>query len=124
MAAGFSVLSILLSWFWFHETLPEEKRGKGTQKSPFTLVAMLQASRKPYIGLLLILLFTQQIIFDGFQQMLALFTLGRLGLNASGNSIIFVFVGLIIAIMHGSKFRSAEQVKQERVQPLNNCVIY
>ena len=33
--------------------------------------------------------------------MLALFTLGRLGLNASGNSIIFVFVGLIIAIMHG-----------------------
>lgn len=56
--------------------------------------------------------------------MLALFTLGRLGLNASGNSIIFVFVGLIIAIMQGSKFRSAEQVKQERVQPLNNCAIY
>jgi hypothetical protein len=59
VAAGFSVLSILLSWFWFHETLPKEKRGKGTQKSPFTLVAMLQALRKPYIGLLLILLFTQ-----------------------------------------------------------------
>jgi DHA1 family tetracycline resistance protein-like MFS transporter len=101
VAAGFSALSILLSWFWFHETLPEKKRGKGTQKSPFTLVAMLQALRKPYIGQLLILIFTQQIIFGGFQQMLALFTLSRLGLNASGNSIIFVFVGLIIVIMQG-----------------------
>jgi len=29
-----------------------------------------------------------------------------------------------MVIMHGSKFRSAEQVKQERVQPLNNCAIY
>jgi len=34
--------------------------------------------------------------------MLALFTLGRLELNASGNSIIFVFVGLIIVIMQGA----------------------
>jgi len=102
VAAGFSALSILLSWFWLHETLPEEKRGKGSQKSPFTLVAMLQALRKPYIGQLLILIFTQQIIFGGFQQMLALFTLSRLGLNASGNSIIFVFVGFIIVIMQGA----------------------
>jgi DHA1 family tetracycline resistance protein-like MFS transporter len=101
VAAGFSALSILLSWFLFHESLPEEKRGKGTQKPSFTLVAMLQALRRPYIGVLLILIFSQQIVFGGFQQMLALFTLGRLGLNASGNSIIFVFVGLIIVIMQG-----------------------
>jgi hypothetical protein len=27
VAAAFSLISILLTWFWFEETLPEERRG-------------------------------------------------------------------------------------------------
>ncbi len=56
---------------------------------------------RPLIGFLLILMFTQQIAFGGFEQMLSLFTLNRLGLNASGNSVIFVFVGIIVVAVQG-----------------------
>ncbi len=102
VAAGFSFISILLTWFWFHETLPAEQRGQAkSQKSSFSFSAMLDALRNPAVGLLLVLMFAQQISFGGFEQLLALFTLDRLGLNASGNSVIFVFVGVIVVAVQG-----------------------
>jgi DHA1 family tetracycline resistance protein-like MFS transporter len=102
VAAGFSLLSVLLTTFWFEETLPKTQRGgQSSKKSAFTLNAMLAALRHPAVGLLLVLMFTQQIAFGGFEQFLALFTLNRMGLNASGNSIIFVFVGIIVVAVQG-----------------------
>jgi DHA1 family tetracycline resistance protein-like MFS transporter len=100
-AAGFSLLSILLTWFWFEETLPAEKRGQAGKKASFTPAAMFEALRHPQVGLLLVLIFAQQIAFGGFEQLLSLFTLSRLGLNASGNAIIFVFVGIIVVMVQG-----------------------
>lgn len=101
VAAAFSFLSILLTWFWFEETLPEELRGATKRQPAFTLSAMLKALKNPAVGLLLVLMFSQQIAFGGFEQLLALFTLNRLGLNASGNAGIFVFVGIIVVAVQG-----------------------
>jgi DHA1 family tetracycline resistance protein-like MFS transporter len=102
VAAGFSALSILLTWFWLDETLPIERRGGAiARKSPLSLSSMFQALRRPEIGLLLALIFAQQIAFGGFEQLLALFTLNRMGLNASGNAVIFVFVGVLVVTVQG-----------------------
>jgi DHA1 family tetracycline resistance protein-like MFS transporter len=46
-------------------------------------------------------MFFQQVAFGGFEQLLALFTLSRLGLNASGNAVIFIFVGIIVVLVQG-----------------------
>ncbi len=101
IAAAFSLTSILLTTFLFKETLPEEKRGDNATRTNRGFGAMAEALRNPAIGLLLILIFAQQIAFGGFEQLLALFTLGRLGLNAIGNTAIFIFVGLIIVAVQG-----------------------
>ncbi|UCH59511.1 MAG: MFS transporter [Anaerolineales bacterium] len=100
-AAIFSLLSILLTWFWLQETLPPEQRGQATEKAGFSSRTLFQELRHPAVGLLLALMFAQQIAFGGLEQLLALFTLNRLGLNASGNAIIFVFVGLIVVVVQG-----------------------
>jgi DHA1 family tetracycline resistance protein-like MFS transporter len=101
VAAGFSALSILLTSLWFHETLPQEKRGEVDSSSAFSFSAMYKALQNPSVGILLTLMFAQQIAFGGFEQLLALFTLDRLGLNASGNAVIFVFVGIIVVAVQG-----------------------
>lgn len=62
---------------------------------------MFRALAHPAVGLLLLLMFAQQVAFGGFEQLLALFTLNRLGLNASGNAAVFVFAGLIIVAVQG-----------------------
>jgi len=101
VAAGFSALSIALTWVWLPETLPAEKRGTGSNRPGLDLGAMLRAVSHPQIGLLLVLIFAQQIAFGGFEQLLSLFTLSRLGLNGSGNAVIFVFVGVILVAVQG-----------------------
>ncbi len=100
-AAFFSLLSILLTAFWFKETLPEEDRGQNKNQKAFSLRALYEGLRHPTVGFLLILMFTQQLVFGGFEQLLALFTLERLGFNASGNAVLFVFLGLIVVGVQG-----------------------
>ena len=101
VAAGFSAISILLTWFLLDETLPLERRGAALGKAFVSLEVMLAALRRSDVGLLLGLMFAQQIAFGGFEQLLALFTLNRMGLNASGNAIIFVFVGVWVVAVQG-----------------------
>lgn len=106
LAAGFSLLSIVLTAVWFKETLPEDQRGTGEattgQNNPLRMLGKIGAGlRNPLIGGLLLLMFMQQLVFGGFENLLALFTLNRLGLNAAGNAVIFVFVGVILVFVQG-----------------------
>jgi len=101
VAAGFSLLSILLTSTWFKETLTPEKRSQISEKVSLSLGALVTAVKHPAVGILLVLMFAQQLAFGGFEQILALFTLNRLGLNASGNAVVFVFVGVIVVAVQG-----------------------
>jgi MFS family permease len=57
--------------------------------------------RNPLIGALLALMFLQTLVFGGFESLLALFSLSRLGMNASGNALLFLFVGVILVLVQG-----------------------
>lgn len=101
VAAAFSALSIGLTSSWFKETLPAEKRGQSAPRASLSFGAMLQALRHPLVGFLLVLMFAQQLIFGGFEQLLSLFTLNRLGLDARGNAFLFVILGVIVVVVQG-----------------------
>jgi len=103
VAAFFSAVSILLTWFLLKEThkTPGEERSASTAASSGGLQGFVKAFSIPGVALLLVLIFAQQIAFGGFEQILSLFTLNRLGLNASGNAVIFVFVGVVVVLVQG-----------------------
>ncbi len=99
-AAFFSVASIILSWFMLEET--HKTPGDSiSSEDLFSLKGFARAIGYPGMALLLALGFAQQIAFGGFEQLLSLFTLNRLGLNASGNAVIFVFVGIVVVLVQG-----------------------
>ncbi len=103
IAAGFSFLSIMLTTFWFKETLPETEQGKAKQAQPRT--GLFQniglALQNPLISALLITMFFQQLVFGGFEQLFPLFTLARLGMDGSGNALLFIFIGVIVVLIQG-----------------------
>lgn len=101
VAAGFSLLSMALTWLWLDETLPPEKRGHNIEKKALSLAVMFTALHRPVVGLLLALMFMQQFAFGTLQQLLALFTLTRLGMGASSNAALFVFVGILVVVVQG-----------------------
>jgi len=100
-AAAFSLTSILLTTFWFHETLSSDANGAAARKRTFTIRAMFEALGRPTIGLLLVMMFFYQIAFGGYEQLFSLFTLTRLGMDARDTSGLFVLAGLFIVVVQG-----------------------
>jgi len=103
MASGFAFISILLTVFVFQETLPPEKRGQPgrQQRGLLAFGRMWEGLRKPAIGILFLIIFLQQVIFGAFQSMFSPFTLTRLGLNSVGNTVLFVYIGVLLAATQG-----------------------
>jgi DHA1 family tetracycline resistance protein-like MFS transporter len=97
-AAFFSLASIVLTFFW----LPETRRVGETpiaHKSPFSFQTMFHALGRPAVGILLILMFAQQLAFGGYEQMFSLFALNRLGMGARDTSGLFALAGLFIIVV-------------------------
>lgn len=103
VASGFAFLSIMLTTFVFKETLPPEKRGQtsASRRGGLALGGMLDGLRNPVLGILFSLVFLQQLVFSAFQTMFAPFTLNRLGLNSVGNTIFFIYFGVVSVIVQG-----------------------
>jgi DHA1 family tetracycline resistance protein-like MFS transporter len=93
VAALCSLISILLTIFVFRETLPPERRHISNRRQFFPSLHILRNSS---VNSLLMLMFAQQLVFFGFESLLGLFTLSRLGLLGQGNALIFVVVGITL----------------------------
>jgi MFS family permease len=94
-AAVYSFISIIITMTMFDETLPVEKRGHGNPRNVSPLMMFSYISR-PVVGLLLVLMFSQQVIFFGYESLLGLFTLTQLGFLGQGNALIFLIIGVIL----------------------------
>ncbi len=99
-AAFFSLVSLMLTFFWLPETRNPQKETTRA-RAPFSFQAMFQSINRPTIGILLILMFAQQLAFGGYEQMFSLFALNRLGMGARDTSGLFVLAGLFIVAIQG-----------------------
>ncbi len=97
-AAIYSFASVLLTAFLFKETRPPQLRGRGERLwlSPMLVLRYLQM---PALGILLLLMFAQQLIFFGYESLLGLFTLTRLGFLGRGNAVLFLLIGVILVMV-------------------------
>ena len=100
-AAFFSLTSILMTTFWFHETHHDDSPASSSRRPPFSLGAMRQALNRPVIGFLLLIMFFYQIAFGGYEQLFSLFTLTRLGMDATSTAGLFALAGIFIVIVQG-----------------------
>lgn len=96
-AAGYSFISIVLTWLVFEETLPAERRK--SQQSRFNPAGLFGLLAKTNVSPLIFVMFMQQLIFFGFETLLGLFVLSRLGLLGQANAIIFIIIGITLVIV-------------------------
>lgn len=102
IAAGFSLVSIILTSVWFKETHSEEARKLQQKSNTGSLLSKIYSTlTNPLLSILMILIFIYRFVFGGFEQLLPLFTLVRLGLDGVGNAALFIFVGIILVIVQG-----------------------
>lgn len=113
-AAFFSLTSILLTTFWFRETITENVDPAAAHQRPFSFQAMRQAFNHPAIGFLLLVMFFYQVAFGGYEQLFSLFTLTRLGMDARDTSGLFVLAGLFIIVVQGGLIGRWSRQKGDR----------
>lgn len=94
-AAIYSFVSILITAFVFKETHPPAKRGPG-KRLWLRPAILFRYPPRPGLGILLLLMFAQQVIFFGYESLLGLFTLTRLGFLGRGNAVLFLVIGIIL----------------------------
>lgn len=112
-AAVFSLASILLTTFWFRETIHPDSMAVG-RKPSFTFGAMRQALNRPTIGFLLVVMFFYQLAFGGYEQLFSLFTLTRLGMGAYDTAGLFSLAGIFIVIVQGGLIGRWSRQKGDR----------
>jgi len=113
-AAFFSLLSILLTTFWFHETHQADSPSIRSLRSPFSFEKMIEALRRPAVGILLLIMFFYQVAFGGYEQLFSLFTLTQLGTTITETSILFAFAGVFIIIVQAGLIGRWSKQKGDR----------
>lgn len=114
--SGINFVSILVN---FKETLPPEKRGKGTVERSANLLKLFKPL--PYNGVNLTNLshFIFLTAFSGMEFTLTFLAAERLGYGPMDNAYMFVFIGFIIAFVQGGYVRRKANVVGE-----NKMAIY
>jgi DHA1 family tetracycline resistance protein-like MFS transporter len=103
VAAGLSLLNLVLIYAWLPESLTAEKRKQiGEQKKPaVTLGALVTALKRPFTGSLLITRFFFSLAFSIFQTIFSLYALAKFNLTARDTGLVLTYVGILSVIVQG-----------------------
>jgi DHA1 family tetracycline resistance protein-like MFS transporter len=102
-AAGLSLTALVVAALFLPETWPRERRTmpKPVRRGWFSLNRLAVALRHPQIGLLLVIYLLATFAFANFESTFALTLEKRLNLDASHVMWLFVFVGVLAAVIQG-----------------------
>lgn len=99
-AAATSFVALVLTWF----LLPETHRlrdAEARRRAPLDLRSLESALRHPALGLCLAAFFLAVLGFAAFESSFVLYCASRFGLTASQNGWLFLYVGVLSAIVQG-----------------------
>ena len=102
VAAGLTLLNLVLVFLWLQESLPVEERKKITSKKPlFSFNALGAALKRPYVGTLLVTRFIFGISFSIFESIFSLYALRKFNLSAEQTGLVLTYVGVLTVIVQG-----------------------
>lgn len=102
-AAALSAGAFVFALFVLPETRPPQKRTsmEGRVRGWLTIGRLSAALAHPQVGLLMVMFFLATFAFANFESTFALFAEDRLSLDAAHVTRLFVFVGVLAAVIQG-----------------------
>jgi MFS family permease len=102
VAAGLSVVNLLLALSTLPESLPPAARGKSVRRaSPLDMTQLRAAVALPGVGYAMAINFLMIFWFAGMEQTFRLFTEDKFGMSDRGTGRIFGLVGVVSATVQG-----------------------
>jgi len=101
VAAGLSLLNLVLAWFNLPESLPPEAREAAKQRRGSRLQAFKASLSHPYLPYLFLVFFLVTVGFSQLETTFALFTAKRFHWDERANGYLFGFIGIVLALVQG-----------------------
>lgn len=99
VAAGLSLINLLLVIFWLPESLTPERRAEmSSKKRAITFQNLLESLQRPLTGTLLITRFLYSLAFVILQSIFSLFALKRFGMSVVATGFVLTYVGVVSVI--------------------------
>jgi len=109
-ASALCLANFVAAWF----LLPESRSVTASTKTLGRMEAFRHAATKPTLLLLLALYFLVTLAFAGFESTFAIFSEAKFGFTASTIGFVFVFIGVILALVQGVLVGKVVKVLPER----------
>jgi DHA1 family tetracycline resistance protein-like MFS transporter len=114
-ASALCLANFTAAWF----LLPESRTANAATRGLGQFEAFRHAMTKPALLLLLALYFLVTLAFSGFEATFALFSEARFGFTASTLGLVFMFIGVILALVQGALVgRVVKVIGEHRLVPL------
>lgn len=104
-ALGLALINLLWALARFPETHPEERRGKSQQERTANPFALFRGMDAPGVQRVTIVYFLFFLAFSAIEFTLVFLVVERFGYTPTENAMMFVFVGVIIALVQGGFLR-------------------
>jgi DHA1 family tetracycline resistance protein-like MFS transporter len=103
VAAGLSLINLVLIYAWLPESLTKERLEQAReQKQPkVTLEALFTALKRPFTGSILITRFFFGLAFAIFQTIFSLYALAKFNLSARDTGFVLTYVGILSVFVQG-----------------------
>lgn len=103
VAAGLSLINLVMAYFTLPESLPPERRGQGRagRRRIFDVQAVREVARMPGLGVAIVISFFVIFWFSGMEVTFRLFTEDAFKMTIAQTGRIFGFVGFIGAVVQG-----------------------
>jgi MFS family permease len=105
--AAFVLAAINFGWAWarFPETLPPERRGRGESERSANLMTLFTGLSDPGVRRTNLVYFAFGVAFSAAEFTLVFLAVERFGYTPRENAWMFVYVGLLIALVQGGLVR-------------------
>ncbi len=101
VAAGISLISLLLTIFMLPESLPEHKRNAHRRPRIIDVDGLRRAFGYRQLGLLLVIFFLFNLAQSGFQGLFVLFNNQKFGFGAKETGYLLAYVGTLAVLLQG-----------------------
>lgn len=118
-----TVWNFIFVWRKFPETLAVEKRGKGKIYRTINPFKLFKVNSLPGVSSVIWTNFVFLSAFGAAENMLTFLTFEKLGYNGQQNGMLFVFIGLVLALVQGGYVRRKANILGEDVLTKKGIII-
>lgn len=116
LALVLSIANLFFIITKFKETLPPEKRGQATDLRTANIITLFKPFANKQVNLTNFAYFLFLLAFSGMEFTLTFLAVERLGYTSLQNGYMFIFIGVLIALIQGGYVRrKAHQVGEKRM---------